>query len=56
MREIMSISLPADLMDALDQVTAAEGISRSDLVRAAMAPYAEAQGVFNDDDVFHLVA
>ncbi len=61
-----------DLKDELDQATAAEGISRSDLVhnalrayllarrlralRAAMAPYAEAQGVFTDDGVFRLVA
>ena len=70
--ESISISLPTDLKDELDQATAAEGVSRSDLVcdalrayrlarrlralRAAMAPYAEAQGVFTDDDVFRLVA
>lgn len=72
MRESISISLPADLKDELDQATAAEGISRSDLVRdalrayllarrfralrAAMLPYAEAQGVFTDEDVFRLVS
>lgn len=72
MPEGLSISLPADLKDELDQATAAEGISRSDLVRdalrayllarrlralrAAMVPYGEAQGVFTDDDVFRLVA
>lgn len=72
MGESISISLPADLKDELDQATAAEGISRSDLVcdalrtyllarrfralRAAMAPYAEAQGFFTDDDIFRLVS
>ena len=72
MRESISISLPADLKNELDQATAAEGISRSDLVRdalrsyllarrfrllrAAMVPYAEAQGVFTDEDVFRLVS
>jgi len=72
MRESISISLPAGLKDELDQATAAEGISRSDLVRdalrsyllarrfralrAAMVPYAEAQGVFTDEDVFRLVS
>jgi metal-responsive CopG/Arc/MetJ family transcriptional regulator len=72
MQQSISISLPADLEDELDQVTAAEGISRSDLVRdalrayflarrfralrAAMAPYAEAQGVFTEDEVFRLVS
>jgi metal-responsive CopG/Arc/MetJ family transcriptional regulator len=72
MRESTSISLPADLKDELDQAMAAEGTSRSDLVRdalpacllarrfrelrAAMLPYAEAQGVFTDEDVFRLVS
>jgi metal-responsive CopG/Arc/MetJ family transcriptional regulator len=72
MRQRISISLPADLKDELDQATAAEGISRSDLVRdalrayllarrfrafrAAMVPYAKAQGVFTDEDVFRLVS
>ena len=72
MRESISISLPADLKDELDQATAADGISRSDLVREAlrtylfarrfralryaMLPYAEARGVFTDEDVFNLVS
>jgi len=72
MQQSISISLPADLKDELDQATAAEGISRSDLVRdalrayllarrfralrAAMVPYAKAQGVFTDNDVFRLVS
>lgn len=72
MRESISISLPAELKDELDQAMAAEGVSRSDLVRealraylfarrfrtlrAAMLPYAEARGVFTDEDVFHLLS
>ena len=39
MREGLSISLPADLTDELDQATAAEGISRSDLVRDGLRAY-----------------
>jgi metal-responsive CopG/Arc/MetJ family transcriptional regulator len=72
MRESISISLPADLKDELDQAMATEGMSRSDLVRealraylfarrfralrATMLPYAESSGVFTDEDVFRLVS
>jgi metal-responsive CopG/Arc/MetJ family transcriptional regulator len=72
MRGSISISLPVDLKHELDEAIAAKGISRSDLVRdalrayllarrfqalrAAMLPYAEAQGVFTDEDVFRLVS
>jgi metal-responsive CopG/Arc/MetJ family transcriptional regulator len=71
-RESISISLPAELKAELDRAIATEGISRSDLVREAlrdylfarrfralraeMLPYAEAQGVFTDEDVFRLVS
>lgn len=72
MRESISISLPEDLKTELDQMTEAEGMSRSDLVREALRdylfirrfralrqeilPYAEAQGLFTDEDVFDAVS
>lgn len=68
MRESISISLPEALKAELDRFTQAEGISRSDLVREAvreylftrrfralrqeLMPYAEAQGIYTDEDVF----
>lgn len=68
MRESISISLPEALKAELDAYTRAEGISRSDLVREAvreylftrrlqalrqeLMPYAEAQGIYTDEDVF----
>jgi metal-responsive CopG/Arc/MetJ family transcriptional regulator len=72
MRESISISLPRELKAELDRLTHDEGISRSDVVREAlraylftrrfrelrreMIPYAEAQGVFTDEDVFREVS
>jgi metal-responsive CopG/Arc/MetJ family transcriptional regulator len=72
MRESISISLPKDLKAEIDRFTRSEGISRSDLVREAVRdylfsrrlralrqeimPYAEAQGVYTDDDVFREVS
>ena len=72
MRESISISLPEDLKAELDRFTRAEGVSRSDLVREALReylftrrfrslraelmPYAEAQGVYTDEDVFRIVS
>ena len=72
MRESISISLPEDIKAELDRFSESEGVSRSDTVRAAlqeylfirrlralraeMMPYAEAQGVFNDEDVFRIVS
>ena len=72
MRESISISLPEDLKTELDRATEAEGISRSDLVREALReylfirrfrrlrqelmPYAEAQGIYTDEDVFRIVS
>jgi metal-responsive CopG/Arc/MetJ family transcriptional regulator len=72
MRESISISLPEDLKAEIDRFTRAEGISRSDLVREALRdylfarrlrtlrqeimPYAEAQGIYTDDDVFREVS
>jgi metal-responsive CopG/Arc/MetJ family transcriptional regulator len=67
-RESISISLPAELKAELDRFTEAEGVSRSDLFREALReylfvrrfralrrelmPYAEAQGLYTDEDVF----
>lgn len=72
MRESISISLPEDVKAELDRFTAARGITRSDAVREALAdylfvqklralrarlmPYAEAEGVFTDEDVFRAVS
>lgn len=68
MRETISISLPPQVREELDEVTRTEGVSRSDLVREALrdylfvrrfrrlraelVPYAEAQGIHTDEDVF----
>ena len=68
MRESISISLPEDHKAELDEAVRAEGVSRSDVVREAvreylfirrfralrqeLIPYAEAAGVFTDEDVF----
>jgi len=68
MRESISVSIPAELKAELDRFTAAEGVSRSDLFREALReylfarrfralrrelmPYAEAQGLYTDEDVF----
>ena len=71
MRESISISLPEDLKAELDDAVRVEGVSRSDVVREAvreylfirrfralrqeLIPYAEAAGVFTDEDVFRAV-
>lgn len=68
MRESISISIPADLKADLDRFTEAEGVSRSDLFREALReylfirrfralrrelmPYAAAQGLYTDEDIF----
>lgn len=72
MRESISISLPEEIKAELDRLSQARGVSRSDTVREAlqeylfvqkfrslrakMLPFAEAEGVFTDDDVFRLVS
>jgi metal-responsive CopG/Arc/MetJ family transcriptional regulator len=72
MRESISISLPEQIKAELDRYSQAEGVSRSDTVREAlqeylfvrrlrtlrseMMPYAEAAGVFTDEDVFRIVS
>jgi len=68
MRESISISLPSELKADLDRFTETEGVSRSDLFREALReylfirrfralrrelmPYAEAQGLYTDEDIF----
>lgn len=72
MRESISISLPEDLKEDLDRFTRSEGITRSDVVREAvreylfarrvrtlrqqLMPYAEAQGIYTDEDVFREIS
>lgn len=72
MRESISISLPKELKEELDDAVRYEGGARSDVVREAvreylfqrrfrrlrreLMPYAEAQGVFTDEDVFREVS
>lgn len=72
MRESISISLPEDLKEDLDTFIRSEGITRSDVVREAvreylfarrvralrqrLMPYAEAQGIYTDEDVFREIS
>lgn len=72
MRESVSISLPEELKAELDRLTEVEGVSRSDVVREALREYlfgrrlprlrqelmayAEAQGIFTDEDVFREIS
>jgi predicted transcriptional regulator len=72
MRKTVSISLPADLKEQLDEAAEAESLSRSDVVRQALSDYlfvrrfralrarmmsrAQAQGIFTDEDVFGRVS
>jgi metal-responsive CopG/Arc/MetJ family transcriptional regulator len=72
MRESIPISLPEKLQAELDQLTGAKGVSRSDLIREAvreylfarkfrslrrqLIPYAEARGIYTDEDVFREVS
>ncbi|HUF08402.1 MAG TPA: ribbon-helix-helix domain-containing protein [Rhodothermales bacterium] len=72
MRETVSISLPEEIKSALDEAVAEDGVSRSDLVRQAVQDflfvrqfrrlrrelilYAEAQGIYSDEDVFRRIS
>ena len=72
MRESISISLPEPIKAELDRFSEAQGVSRSDTVRAALqeylfirkfralraqiVPLAQAQGIFTDEDVFRLIS
>ena len=71
-RQLITISIPAELKKDLDQLTAEEGISRSDVLRESLRDYlflrkfrklrsslvrkAEARGIFTDEDAFKLVS
>ena len=72
MRSTITISVPAKLRGELDQISEAEGVSRSDIVRESIRDYlflrrfrslrktmtasASARGVFTDEDVFKVVS
>lgn len=72
MRESISIRLPEDTMEALDRLAETDGVTRSDVVRNALTdymfvrrlrklrsrllPFAEAHGVYTDEDVFRNVS
>lgn len=72
MRESISVSLPEEIEDEIDRIARAEGISRADVIREALReylpvrrfralreelmPYAQAAGVYTDEDVFRAVS
>ncbi len=72
MRATITISLPEEIRDELDELSKSEGLSRSDLVRQALQdylfirkfrrlrrqtlPYAQAQGFFTDEDIFEEIS
>jgi len=72
MRSTMTISVPEKLRVELDEISQAEGVSRSDIVRESlrdylftrrfrslrktMLPKASAQGIYTDQDVFDKIS
>jgi metal-responsive CopG/Arc/MetJ family transcriptional regulator len=72
MRESISISLPEALKEELDRFIQSQGVSRSDIVREALReylfvrkfralrqelmPYAEAEDIVTDEDVFREIS
>jgi metal-responsive CopG/Arc/MetJ family transcriptional regulator len=72
MRSVLSVSVPPELLEKLDEVAEKVGSPRSQLVREAIRRYvlgvrlsdlrsrlrqsAEKQGVFTDEDVFRKFA
>lgn len=72
MDSILSVRLPADLRKRLQAASRAEGKPVSDLIRdfirkeldviefrrlrEAALPYAEASGIFTDEDVYRLIS
>ena len=72
MRSTMTISVPEKLRVELDEISQAEGVSRSDIVRESlrdylftrrfrslrktMLPKAAAQGIYTDQDVFDRIS
>jgi metal-responsive CopG/Arc/MetJ family transcriptional regulator len=72
MRNTITISVPEQMKSELDDISKAEGVSRSDVVRESIRDYifvrrfrglrsgmvqkAAAQGVFTDEDVFEAMS
>ena len=72
MRQTVAVSLPQDLAGELDALAEREGASRSEIVRDALRrylavreyqrireailPFAEAQGVYTDEDIFRITS
>jgi metal-responsive CopG/Arc/MetJ family transcriptional regulator len=72
MRTTITISLPAELREELDRVSAIDGVSRSDVIRESLRDYlfirrfralrgsmlrdASRQGIYTDQDVFDRVS
>ncbi|NLF32118.1 MAG: ribbon-helix-helix protein, CopG family [Planctomycetes bacterium] len=72
MRRVISVSLPEDLRKELEQFTAEEGMSRSEIIQASLRDYmflrrfrslrgrmmlhAQQEGLFTDQDVFDRVS
>lgn len=72
MRQTLTVSLPENLKRELDKAAAADGVSRSDVIRESLREYlfirrfrtlrrkmmvrAQAAGVFTDQDVFDRVS
>ena len=72
MRRIITVSLPDELKRALDQITARDRVSRSEVIRASLEDYlflrkfrslrrrmsarARARKLYTDEDVFKRVS
>lgn len=72
MRHTITISVPKEFKEELDEITSKEGISRSDIIRESLRDYlfehrflnlrkrmmerAAKQGIFTDEDVFKRVS
>ena len=72
MRSTMTISLPEQMRSEIDEVSQADGVSRSDIVRESLRDYlfvrrfrtmrnsmvskASRQGIYTDQDVFDRVS
>lgn len=72
MRQTITVSIPEEIKNELDEVTAQEGLSRSDIVRESLRDYlfirqfrslrrrmvakARTRGIYTDKDVFDNVS
>ena len=72
MKESITIRLPRKIQEELEMVVRAEGASKSEIIRDALArylalkrfhqlrrqvlPFAEAQGLLTDEDIFNAVS